>query len=252
MTLLLSQLTHLAILYVIGYMSYVLGKKIKLPSPALLGPLFGIGILRIFEVGIPMPPGWFSMLVQLFLGIILGLGLNRDHASEITKMVKPIMVLITWALAVTFSLGFLLNRFDLLDLYTAILSASPGGLPEMTILAADTAADLPVVVITHSLRMVSTVGLVPIILMRLKQNKQGAERASDVPSEADMKPINSPDTTAHEPNPGMNHKQLAIRIAVVGLVGIVGGLLADYLMIPAGHLVGSFVFVSIVSVTVPF
>ena len=67
------ELTSLAILYVIGCAGWQLFRKLKVPSPALLGSLAFIGILRAFGLDFPTTPDWLSKGTQILLGFYMAL-----------------------------------------------------------------------------------------------------------------------------------------------------------------------------------
>ena len=231
------QLINLLLLYIIGYVGYRLGERLKLPNSSLLGPLFTIGILRLIDFGIPVPPDWFSVVIQLVLGTILGLRLDRESLPQIVTLFKPIIIIIFWAFSVTFSLGFILYNFFNLDIYTSIMSASPGGLTEMTILASETGAELPIVILTHSIRMITAVSLLPIFLVKYRE----------VIKNYDVQNVKSDEVENSNANISTNKRSLS-RIILTGTLGILGGVSADYLGVPAGALIGSFLMASIISI----
>jgi len=62
------------------------------------------------------------------------------------------------------STGFVLHYVFGLDVYTAFLSTTPGGLVELSLLAEALGGDGPRVAILHTLRLITVISVTPIIL----------------------------------------------------------------------------------------
>ena len=107
-------------------------------------------------------------------GLHIGGGLTREATKKLKEMLIPILIVITWALTILFLLGGILEKITFLDLKTAILSSSIGGLPEMTVLALATNADVSIIVIAQSFRMIGTLIVLPLIIqfMVAKEGKK--------------------------------------------------------------------------------
>lgn len=232
----ISQLYDLFVLYIMGYLGLLIAKKVRLPVSALLGPLLLLGGLRAFSINFPFPPFWFPLTIQLLLGIFLGLKFEKNKLAQIREMLIPLITMSVWALFVTFSLGSILFYFTPLDIQTAFLSASPGGLPEISVLAAATNADISVIVITHGLRMVSAVTVLPLLLKHHRETKE-------VDNKADSEII----TINHEKNKKLHGTSIKANLLVIS-VGLAGGMLFNSLSIPAGALIGSLLAVMSVSI----
>lgn len=162
------------ILFLLGFLGWGLFKLLKLPVPALLGTIFLVGGLRAANIAVPLPPEFIYPLVQLMFGLHIGGGLTREAVKKLKEMLIPILIVITWALTILFLLGGILEKITFLDLKTAILSSSIGGLPEMTVLALATNADVSIIVIAQSFRMIGTLIVLPLIIqfMVAKEGKK--------------------------------------------------------------------------------
>ncbi len=159
----LEVIQNVLLLFLLGLAGWILLKIIHVPVPALLGTIIVIGTLRLIEYPLPTAPSFLSPLVQLMLGLFIGARFNRDVFQHLKGMIVPILIIISWALTVLFIVGFFLSQITSLDLYTAILSSSVAGLPEMTVLAMATGAEVIVVVLAQTLRMIMTVVTFPLI-----------------------------------------------------------------------------------------
>lgn len=166
-------------LFMLGFFSWGLFKILKIPVPAFLGTLFVVGGLRATNLPIPSPPEAIYPLVQLMYGLYIGSGLTKEATKKFKELVIPVLIVIVWALSLVFLMGALLNKVTHIDIKTAILSSSMGGLPEMTVLALATDADISIVVIAQSFRMISTFVGLPIIIKYLYKKYNRDETANN-------------------------------------------------------------------------
>ncbi len=139
-------------------------KLLRLPVPSLLGTIAVIGTLRGLGVELPLPPPFLSLLLQVMIGIIVGSRITQEVAANLKGMLKPALVIVTWALSIVFLLGIFLANVTYLDIFTAVLSSSMGGLPEITMIALATNADVAVIIIIQTVRMLATIVVFPFIL----------------------------------------------------------------------------------------
>ena len=169
----LSLLGNTAILFLLGSIGWALFWFLHSPVPGLLGSLFLLGTLRAWGVDLPPPPAVLSVLVSSMLGMTVGARITRENVKELRKMFLPALVIISWALLIVFVFGYFLARTTDLDIPTAILSSCMGGVAEMTLIALDTDANVPVVVIMQTLRVFVTIMTFPLVLSYMVHKKEG-------------------------------------------------------------------------------
>jgi uncharacterized protein len=244
----MSTVLNLFILLAIGMIGWAVFELLHFPIASLLGPLITIGILRVLQVNIPMSPSFLHFIIQVVLGLNIGLRFTRDTLLELKQMILPSIIIIVYALTTAFGLGSLVSHFTVLDIYTSILSSSIGGLPEMTILAIATGSQVTVVVLIQTLRMVTTLVIFPLILKRYIIVNKG-----DIPKYRKCKKRNVLSTITSfstliriTQKDNFNHYSLK-NIFLIALIASSGGFLFFYLNIPAGAMVGSMFFTSIAS-----
>ena len=260
------------ILFSLGCLGWFVFARLSAPTPALFGTLVVVGGLRVLGVGVPYSPELLSPLVQIFLGFYVGSRVNRGTVRDLKSMVFPAAVIVAWALAIVFLLGFFLSRVTYLDVETAVLSSSMGGLPEMTVIALATSADVAVVIVMQTLRMVATFIVFPLIInawmKKERKADQGPLRDEPVPLQQD-RPGNRKSSRQFESFRGIGNNRLSIRerldrftagltlrLVLVNLVALLiaaaGGFLFLSLGVPAGGMVGAMFFVSLYSLLFNF
>ena len=108
------------------------------------------------------------------LGMTVGARITRENVKELRKMFLPALVIISWALLIVFVFGYFLARTTDLEIPTAILSFPAwAAWPKMTLIALDTDANVPVVVIMQTLRVFVTIMTFPLVLSYMVHKKEG-------------------------------------------------------------------------------
>lgn len=224
---------ELALLYGLGIIGSFLGRKARLPAAPVLGTLIFLTILRLSGLPLPDLPEGSVLIIQIALGLMVGARFNEETSQPLKGITKPAFIVSFWALSLAFVSGFIITSLTGLDLNTAILSSSVGGLPEMTVLAVATDADPVVVIFFHITRLIITLLLFPPALKLLK-----IKFPEPPPSQNENK---GDKRQPYKPNrsPG------AILYTIFGAALI--GYLAGLIQIPAGGLVGAILFMVISS-----
>ncbi len=246
------------LLFSIGAGGWLVFSLLKLPVPGILGTLVFIGGLRVLEVDIPYAPGFISPIVQIILGIFIGSKVTRETIKDLHSLFKPAMVIIAWTMLIVFGSGYGLYRVTELDFFTSILSSSMGGLPEMTILSMETSADITAVVIMHTVRMMATMFLFPVIFKRFmtrgektQAHTAATEKKQNSPAflepyRKDMKRFRQKLKTLFSSREKFL-SSFRIRGVSIGVAAL-GGYVFYHLGVPAGGMVGSMVFIAAASV----
>jgi uncharacterized protein len=139
----------------------LLGRMLRVPAGALLVPLAGGAMLHAADLARIQLPEWLLAVSYAVLGWNIGLGFTRAvlvHASRaLLQVVLSTVVLISFCA----SLAFVLSKTLGIDLLTAYLATSPGGMDSVAIIAASSKVDLPFVMALQTLRFVIVVVVGP-------------------------------------------------------------------------------------------
>ncbi|MEW9110325.1 AbrB family transcriptional regulator [Cytobacillus gottheilii] len=123
----------------------LLGKRIKSPTPYLLGPLAATALLGLTGLEGPSIPAIVLDLAQLSIGCYVGMLMKPKHLENKRKIfilaIISSIVLIGGSLLMSFGLRQILP----LSAPTSFLSLAPGGMDQMAIMAHEVNADLSTV-----------------------------------------------------------------------------------------------------------
>lgn len=240
-------------LFLLGILGWGLFSLIHSPVPPLLGPIILIGGLKIAGFQIPTAPDYLYTIVQVVLGLSIGSKITKETIEKLREMVGPAIIIIIWTLSVAFLVGGILSRVTYLDLYTAVLASSMGGVAEITLIAIATGANVPVIIVMKLVRMVSTTIYFPIIYKKwvVKNESLSHKRGTDdskveFPKKELSVIIDEYVLKFKEYRDYLHDISKMVKLIIWGalalLVGFCGGLFFLHLGVPAGALVGSIIF----------
>ena len=213
------------LLAVLGVLGWRIMKALKAPSPALLGPMLLVGVLQIKGIDFPDMPNIFISAFQLILGTFVGIRINREQLKLLknkTVLYSAILIL-AWTVGTTILAANTLLTFTDLDIATSLLSGSPGGMTEMSIVAFAYGADVPTVALLQLLRLTLIVSFIPFLTLGIVKRNGGSycKKAVECTNASDV------------PNKGVPYEILTM--------GIIMGSLFIYLGMPAGGLIGAII-----------
>jgi membrane AbrB-like protein len=121
------------------------GKKIKLPTAYMLGPMIGTAVVNLSGFHGPALPSPVLNLSQFMIGSYVGLLLQPGQLQGKVRTIS--LAVISGGMLILGSLGLsaLLCRVYSLSLPTGFLSLAPGGMDQMGIMAHEVGADLSMV-----------------------------------------------------------------------------------------------------------
>lgn len=198
---------------------------IGMPLPWMLGALFFTMLVAVSVGGLHLP----RLLRDLFmpvLGVMVGSAFTPDVLGEISHWLGVIVTLLVY-LGLAAPLGYLFfRRIGRFDRVSAYFSAIPGGMSEITFIGAALGADLRVLALIHSMRIIVIVFTVPTFFF-LIGGLDGAASDNGAPA----LPIAPYDAV------------------VLILCGVVGFVVGRWLRLPAAALVGPLGLSAIVHLT---
>ncbi len=182
-----------------GTAGAALGPRLRLPAPALLGPLILTAALSLMGVtgGAQVPPLAREVAFAL-IGVHIGLGFKRDTLREIARVAVPVAAAIAGLLLACFALGWLLALTADVSLLDGYLATTPGGLYAVLPIAYGTGADTTFVLAVQSLRLLAMMLAAPALVRWLVRFQPGQHT-----SEAAEARVHPAPTAEHgSPRPG--------------------------------------------------
>lgn len=162
---------------------------LSLPLPWMLGALCLTMVAAV--AGLPVEgPNRLRPAIVAVIGVLLGARFTPDVVQGAGQTAVTLAILLVYLAAVAALVVPFYRIIGRQDWTTAYFAGMPGGLSEMVELGEARGADVPAIVLAHSLRIVLTIGLM-VLLFRvvldhdLGASGAGASGASQLPGPVD-------------------------------------------------------------------
>ncbi len=139
------------------------GVALGLPAGALVGTLVLGAALNLAGVVTVALPGWMLMIGYALVGWRIGLGFTVETVRVARKALPRVLLAVFALLGFAFGIAVLLTRLIDVDLLTAYLAVSPGGMDSVAVIAASVPVDTPFVMALQLLRFVAVLIAGPTI-----------------------------------------------------------------------------------------
>jgi hypothetical protein len=143
------------------------GKRFRLPSGGLIGAIIVGMVVGVLGWGpITFPPVVLAA-AYLLLGTRIGSRFDPAVLRRIRDLLPWVLGFILLMTAVSAGLGWVLAEVTGIDIVTALLATSPGGMDGAMIAALDTGANVPLVLAVQISRLLLMVIAGPVVVRRL-------------------------------------------------------------------------------------
>lgn len=154
------ELVHILVTLLVAIAGFLIGRRIGIPVPAMIGSMLAVGIFSAFT-GFALMPTPIKMFSQGISGAFIGMSVTRRDVRNIPHMVKPLIMLLVMLTANTIVLGFVFHLVFGWDLMTGLLSCVAGGIADVSLIAMDMNADASTVAIMQTIRLASVLAIFP-------------------------------------------------------------------------------------------
>lgn len=144
-----------------------LGVKLRLPAGALVGAMLVGLVPGLIGIG---PLAWPSFVLAgayLILGSNVGARFDRSVIRRLWALLPYGLAFISALVAICAVIGWILHVTTDIDLLTALLATSPGGIDAATIAALDTGANVAMVASIQMARLLLMVIAGPLIIRKM-------------------------------------------------------------------------------------
>lgn len=152
--------------------------RVNLPTPYLLGPLAGTAALVLAGLQAPKAPSFLIFISQLCIGTYLGLMFKPASLKNWKKLLPYTLGGSVAVVLFSLGIGFLLTRLHSLDLVSAFLGTSPGGMAEMGLTAVLVGANVSLVTVYQMFRLLFILFVMPF-LFRWRFGRTPKEKVLD-------------------------------------------------------------------------
>lgn len=142
----------------------LLGVRLKIPAGAVMAPMLFGSVLHIAGLASFQLPEWLLAASYAFIGWNIGLGFTRAIIQHAARALPQIVSSIVALIAFCWGLAFILSSTLGIDMLTAYLATSPGGMDSIAIIAAASPqVDLPLIMALQTMRFLFVLFLGPSV-----------------------------------------------------------------------------------------
>lgn len=149
---------------------------LSLPLPWMLGALFFTMVAAIFRAQVAAPMRLRPIIVAI-IGVLLGSRFTPEVIDQTGQVAVTLTILLVYLLAVAAVVVPFYRYVGRQDWTTAYFAGMPGGLTEMIEFGEARGANVPVIVLAHSLRIVLTIALMAFLFRVVLGHDVGAAAA---------------------------------------------------------------------------
>ncbi len=210
----LSYLLRFILTVIVGLIcGLIANDKLKLPAGGIIGSLLGVAVFNVLSAGIAFTPWYLRIITQSFAGGYLGIKIGKKDLAEFKYLLVPILIMLGGLMVLNIGAGFLISSVSNMDLVTAMLATTPGGVTEISLLAPQMGANQSQVAIMHLTRLIFVICTFPTMLKYLAARFD--PRANLIQTEA-------PDLSSAVSRPVRTTKDMLITIAIALVSGVCG------------------------------
>lgn len=154
---------HLFYTIVLAFSGGWLGRRLSIPSGAMLIPMFLATLLRSQSLITLELPLWLNMIAYMTIGLSIGLRFNMHVLRLAFRSLPQILASILLLMLICALSALMLTKTIGTDYLTAYLATSPGGLDTVAIIAAGTGSDMSLIISIQTLRLLIVLFTGPMI-----------------------------------------------------------------------------------------
>ena len=147
----------------VGYLGYIIAKKLKITAPGMLGSMFLVALINAI-LGFAYQPSFIKVIAQALSGAYIGMQIRKKDLRNFHFLIVPFLILIVLFTINTFAIAYVIKALFHMDLLTALLGCVPGGVSDMSMLAIDMGGDAGVVALMQTMRFFGCLALFPSII----------------------------------------------------------------------------------------
>ena len=149
-----------------------IARRLGLAAPGMIGSMLGVGIMNLL-FGYAYMPAWVRVIAQGVSGSFIAMNITRDDILHLRRLIGPYLLLIGMCTLNTVVMGIFLSRLCGLGLMTSLFGSVAGGVADVTLIAGDYDADVGIVALMQTSRLVMVLLVFPFWV---KLNVRRAER----------------------------------------------------------------------------
>lgn len=163
----MSPVVNLAIYLVAGTVGGFIGAKTRFPAATILGAVLAVVIVKSVAGNSWSTPKSFNFVSQVILGVLIALAYSPGMFKGMGMIALPMLGSTLALVLAGTGLAVLFWRLGYMDLATAYIATSPGGMSVLVPMAVDMEVNVPLIAAFHFFRVIAIVATAPLVFRLL-------------------------------------------------------------------------------------
>ena len=138
----------------------VIGRKLGVPSGALLFAIITILVLKLSGVPIVYPK-WIKRAAQVLSGAYIGCSVGIDTLYMLPHLIVPALIIIGVYMINAFITGNIISKVCGISKRESMLMVTPAGATDMALISADIGVNSPNLIVLQIVRMLTVISIFP-------------------------------------------------------------------------------------------
>ena len=138
----------------------VIGRKLGVPSGALLFAIITILVLKLANVPIVYPK-WIKRAAQVLSGAYIGCSVGLDTLYMLPHLIIPAIIIVGVYMINAFITGNIIHKVCGISKRESMLMVTPAGATDMALISADIGVNSPNLIVLQIVRMLTVISLFP-------------------------------------------------------------------------------------------
>ena len=152
---------------VLGVLGGLAGSRFRIPGGALIVAMLTVIAFRLITRSQWGMPKGLSLVLQIFLGIMVGTTFQPDMIPVFKRLFLPVLSSTIVLVGTGILLSVIFTRLGILDPPSAYLGTSPGAMSALIVLAFESGSSATLIVCFHFFRVVFVILTAPLFLKLL-------------------------------------------------------------------------------------
>lgn len=163
---------RLLILLGVAAVGGMLFRWLGITAGALTGGMLASAIYCILRGTVKFPNG-LKFLLQIMAGAYIGIGIDRACVATMPNLLAPALIMAFGIYLFVFLMAWLMHRLFNLDMAVCLLSCTPGGVQEMSLLSEELGSDTAKIAVMQTIRLIFVILLFPTMLSIITRLSMG-------------------------------------------------------------------------------
>ncbi len=163
---------RLLILLGVAAVGGMLFRWLGITAGALTGGMLASAIYCILRGTVKFPNG-LKFLLQIMAGAYIGIGIDRACVATMPNLLAPALIMAFGIYLFVFLMAWMMHRLFKLDMAVCLLSCTPGGVQEMSLLSEELGSDTAKIAVMQTIRLIFVILLFPTMLSIITRLSMG-------------------------------------------------------------------------------